>query len=83
MLDAAAGTGGSTFNSGRSFNRGSLAGPFRQILEDYRQRYVLQYEPSGVARDGWHDIKVELTRFGRYDIRARRGYYVSAASGRP
>jgi hypothetical protein len=47
---------------------------FQQILDDFRSSYVLRYTPRGVARTGWHDIKVTLARSGSFTIRARKGY---------
>ena len=47
---------------------------FRTTLEDFRASYVLQYVAEGVQPEGWHEIAVSLTRRGRYDIRARKGY---------
>jgi hypothetical protein len=35
---------------------------FGQVLEESRTRYLLTYSPSGVASDGWHDVKVTLKR---------------------
>jgi hypothetical protein len=43
----------------------------------YRRGYLLQYQPAGVPREGWHDVKVEVTRPGKkYSVRARRGYFI-------
>jgi hypothetical protein len=54
---------------------GSMLGDFKKIFEDFRQSYVLRYRPTGVAADGWHDLKVTLARRGRFTIHARRGYF--------
>ena len=54
---------------------GSMLNDFRKIVEVFRQSYVLRYRPTGVKPDGWHDVKVTLVRRGRFDIRARRGYF--------
>src|SRR6185436_7437408 len=35
-----------------------LRGLFGKVLNELRSRYLLTYSPSGVARDGWHDVKV-------------------------
>ncbi|OFW34029.1 MAG: hypothetical protein A3G76_13305 [Acidobacteria bacterium RIFCSPLOWO2_12_FULL_65_11] len=48
---------------------------FTRALDEMRARYVLTYYPQGVARDGWHELKVRLKR-GRADIKARSGYFV-------
>ena len=49
---------------------------FTEIIEDFRRTYVLHYSPTGVTRAGWHDLKVEVARSGRFTVRARRGYLV-------
>jgi len=48
---------------------------FGKALNELRARYLLTYSPSGVDRDGWHDVKVTL-RNARGDITARPGYFV-------
>jgi Ca-activated chloride channel family protein len=48
---------------------------FARVLEELRSRYLLTYSPAGVARDGWHDVKVTL-KGARGDVIARPGYFV-------
>lgn len=48
---------------------------FKKVFDDYRESYVLRYTPRGVARDGWHEIKVEVPGQPRATIRARKGYF--------
>lgn len=48
---------------------------FRRVLEAANERYVLSYEPTGVARRGRHRVLVSLRRGGA-DVRARREYAV-------
>jgi VWFA-related protein len=52
----------------------SISRVFRTMLEDFRASYVLRYVAKGVQEEGWHEIAVSVTKRGRYDIRARRGY---------
>ena len=52
---------------------------FTSALDEMRARYLLTYTPKGVARAGWHELKVRL-RNGRADVTARPGYFVAAAS---
>ena len=47
---------------------------FSDAIRDFRTSYVLRYTPEGVAADGWHSIAVSVTRAGKFDVRARRGY---------
>jgi hypothetical protein len=49
---------------------------FGKALEELRARYLLTYYPGGVARDGWHDVKVTL-KGARGDVTARPGYFIS------
>ena len=52
-------------------------------LEEFRTSYVLRYSPTGVASGGWHDVEVRLNQPGRFDVRARKGYFgETAAEGR-
>lgn len=52
-----------------------VTAPFLEILDEYRQRYVLTYAPTSVDRRGWHDIQVRLK--GRAGTAfTRRGYEV-------
>jgi VWFA-related protein len=57
--------------SGRALNQ-----LFGRALEELRARYLLTYTPKGVAREGWHDVKVTLKGV-RGDVTARPGYFVA------
>ena len=52
----------------------SISRVFKVMLDDFRASYVLQYVAAGVPAEGWHEIAVTVTKRGRYDIRARKGY---------
>lgn len=54
---------------------------FKRVFDDYRQSYVLRYTPTGVPRDGWHEIRVEVPRHPRATVRARKGYFAGEKSG--
>jgi VWFA-related protein len=59
-----------------SLERSKPVGPvFEAILREYRQRYILSFEPAGVSKgDGWHRLTVALKgRGGR--IHVRDGYW--------
>jgi VWFA-related protein len=51
-----------------------LAASFVRELEAFRTSYVVRYAPTGVRPEGWHEIRVEIRRSGRFDVRARQGY---------
>jgi VWFA-related protein len=48
-----------------------------RALDEFRTSYTLRYALTGVARPGWHEIKVKVTRAAARGatIRARRGYF--------
>jgi VWFA-related protein len=56
-----------------------LKEPFTDALREMRSRYLLTYQPSRTAREGWHELDVRLTRLNA-TVQARRGYYVPAAA---
>jgi len=47
---------------------------FSAAIHAFRTSYVLRYSPSGVTKSGRHTIAVSVTRTGRYEVRARKGY---------
>jgi VWFA-related protein len=63
-------TGGSIFVED-DFDR--LPAVFEQVVNEFRNRYVLAYAPTGVEFGGWHDLDVRVTGRGRR-AQARRGY---------
>jgi VWFA-related protein len=52
-----------------------LRASFIRELEDFRTSYVLRYSLNGVPAGGWHDVDVRLNRQGRFEVRARKGYF--------
>lgn len=58
-----------------------LGASFIRELEEFRTSYVLRYSPTGVPAGGWHDVDVRVNRQGRYDVRARKGYFGEAQTG--
>lgn len=51
---------------------------FLEVLAELKTRYLLTYYPSPeVSGEGWHEVKVELTKH-RGEVRARRGYFRNA-----
>lgn len=53
-----------------------LARTFVEILEEFRQRYLLSYSPAGVSKEGWHRLTVRV-KGRRLNITARSGYVAS------
>jgi VWFA-related protein len=53
---------------------------FKTAFDDFRQSYILRYTLTGVAREGWHDVRVRVKRSGKLTIRSRRGYFGGAQS---
>ena len=47
---------------------------FGKALNELRARYLLTYSPTGVSREGWHDVSVTLKN-ARGDVTARPGYF--------
>jgi VWFA-related protein len=67
-------TGGQLWPAGDS---SQLERTFLRILAEMQSRYLLSYTPSGVAREGWHPLRVTVK--GRKGIvRSRSGYFVPA-----
>jgi VWFA-related protein len=63
-------TGGRIWRATEGSGLGSV---FVNALEEFRNRYRLQYEPEGVKQAGWHKLEVRLKRTGG-KVRARPGY---------
>ena len=76
VLRDAAFVSGGTFRDFGAFSDRDLAAEFRGIFETYRQGYVIRYAPSGVKREGWHDVVVRVPKLPNATIRARRGYAI-------
>lgn len=53
-----------------------LSGVFRTILAEFRQRYVLAFEPVPAGKPGWHALRVRVvTR--RAEVNTRAGYFAA------
>lgn len=50
-----------------------LSGTFTRVLDEFRQRYLVSYEPTGVEKAGWHRLEVKVKRPG-VRVKARPGY---------
>ena len=50
-----------------------LSSTFKEILDEFRFRYLLTYTPTNVPKGGWHKLEVRVNKPGTR-IRARPGY---------
>ena len=50
-----------------------LTAAFQKIVEDFRNRYILAFSPSGVSPEGFHTLDVRVKRPGA-SVKARPGY---------
>lgn len=50
---------------------------FAQILDEFRQSYVLRYSAQGVSGRGWHTVSVQVPAQPALTIKARSGYFGS------
>jgi len=48
---------------------------FAQILDEFRQSYVLRYSPNGVSGNGWHAVAVQVPAQPAFTVKARSGYF--------
>jgi hypothetical protein len=56
-------------------SKDDIGAAFLQILDEFRQRYLISYTPRGVARDGWHAVTVRVKSRGGLKVKARPGYW--------
>jgi Ca-activated chloride channel family protein len=63
-------TGGRLFDVDRD---AELASTFKEILDEFRFRYLLTYTPRDVQKGGWHKLEVKVNRPGAR-VKARPGY---------
>ena len=48
---------------------------FTEILDEFRQRYLLTFSPDRTSSRGWHKLEVRVKRRG-VSVKARSGYFV-------
>lgn len=63
-------TGGAVLRVGSS---AEVRGAFRNILQEFRTRYILAYTPIGIATGGFHRLDVRVKRRG-LTVKSRPGY---------
>jgi VWFA-related protein len=54
-----------------------LSATFLKILDEFRQRYLISYSPTGVATGGWHRLEVRV-KGRRMTVKSRAGYQAGA-----
>lgn len=59
---------------GKAMPTSDIVGAFRDVLKEFRSRYVLRYTLEGVPPAGWHDIVVKVPMCPSCTVRGRRGY---------
>lgn len=52
---------------------------FLNILEEFRQRYLVTYKPDDVAKPGWHQLEVRI-KGKKYNVKARPGYFIDSTN---
>jgi Ca-activated chloride channel homolog len=72
VAETASRTGG---DSHRSRLGDATLRTFAQILDEFRQSYVLRYSASGVTGNGWHAVVVQVPAQPGLTIKARSGYF--------
>ena len=72
VAQSAARTGG---DSHRSRFGDPAVRTFAQILDEFRQSYVLRYSPNGVTGNGWHAVTVQVPAQAALTVKARSGYF--------
>lgn len=53
----------------------SVSAAFKRVIDEFRTGYLLQYTRDNVPTEGWHELAVKVKRPGRFEIRARKGYW--------
>jgi Ca-activated chloride channel family protein len=71
LREVCAATGGRLIEDESTWNLSSV---FLDVIEEFRQRYLVSFTPRGVARDGWHRLDVRVKR-PKAVVNARAGYY--------
>ncbi len=79
LTEYAESTGGRAFFPTQA---SALDGVFTDIITELANQYVLSYSPANLKRDGaWRTIKVRVGK-GKYDVRARTGYWPRESTDR-
>ena len=73
LLKTLAGVTGGELIKERSLDR--VAERFSQLLDSFRNRYLLSFAPTDRSKPGWHRLTVRVR--GEGDVRARTGYWAA------
>jgi VWFA-related protein len=71
LLKQLAETTGGVFVKEKSLDK--VAERFAELLDGFRNRYLVSFVPTGVSKAGWHKLTVRVKGGG--DVRARSGYW--------
>jgi len=69
---SAAATGGTNFPT---FRERTIESAIQQVGNELNAQYVLSYRPAGTSPEGYHEIKVDVARYGLV-VKSRPGYYL-------
>ena len=67
-------TGGATL---KIASTQELSATFLKILDEFRNRYLISYSPTGVSPSGWHRLEVRV-KGRRVTVKSRAGYQAGA-----
>jgi Ca-activated chloride channel homolog len=73
LLRQLAETTGGVFVKETSLDK--VANRFAEILQGFRERYLISFTPTGVDRPGWHKLQVKVKDAA---VRARSGYWAGS-----
>lgn len=71
-------TGGTFHGPGHDSRWGmnvNVVTAIRDLIDEFRQSYVIQYRPENVSAGGWHDVVVRVKGVDSRGVRARAGYF--------
>ena len=71
-------TGGTFHGPGHDSRWGinvNVVAAVRDLIDEFRQSYVIQYRPQNVSPGGWHDVVVGVKGVDPRGVRTRAGYF--------
>ncbi len=75
----ALGTGGSWTIPG-IFTDQNAGVIFKRFYERSQRAYRIRYVPTGVSREGWHDVSISIPKYPSYRLTARPGYSIARSA---